>query len=87
MMPAADLHFNEMTFGLNSSPASISSRHNGVVNIGLADGSVRGMAEWMPEDVIRNLIQPADGNDIPWHYFDRRGQNYGHATAYSTTGY
>ena len=63
-MPGGDLNFDQMTFRINGSPASISSRHVGVAQIVLADGSVHQVENDLDSQTLRNLIQPADGGVI-----------------------
>ena len=63
-VPNGDLKFDQMTFRINSGPASISSHHPGIAQILLADGSVRQVENGLDRQTIRNLIQPADGGVV-----------------------
>ncbi|MCU0705302.1 MAG: DUF1559 domain-containing protein [Fimbriiglobus sp.] len=47
-------------------PFSVQSHHVGVVLVGVADGSVRGVRPNVTADVWQRMLLPADGNVVNW---------------------
>ncbi len=62
--PDDDLHFDQMSFQLNSGPNSIGSYHPAGANASMADGSVRFLSNGLNGETLRLLIQPADGRPV-----------------------
>jgi prepilin-type processing-associated H-X9-DG protein len=65
-MEPRDLSIDELSFVLNDgSGKGLSSRHPGGVNVALADGSVRFIADGVDPETLRRLILRNDGQAVP----------------------
>ena len=68
-MEPRDLAFDSMSFRINDPIAvGIRSKHSGVANVGLCDGSVRCLNENMDPEVVKAMLTIAGGEKIPVDY-------------------
>jgi prepilin-type processing-associated H-X9-DG protein len=64
MKPGADLKLSDMSLSLDSGANSISSQHFGGAQVLFVDGSVQFLSTTLPQEQLRLMIDPADGQPV-----------------------